>query len=150
MKFSALVAAATLLAAPVFADGHATGDAEAGEKVYKKCKSCHMIVDGDNVVQKGGRTGPNLFGLYPRVIGGEEGFKYSKPLALLGEDEANTWNEEEFVAWLMDPSKYLKEKTDDPKARSKMSYKLKKEEDARNLWAYLVSVGPEVTAEASN
>jgi cytochrome c len=31
-----------------------------------------------------------------------------------------------------------------------MSYKLPKEEDARNVWAYLVSVGPEVEAEAKS
>ena len=37
-------------------------------------------------------------------------------------------------------TKYLKEKLDDSKARSKMSFKLKKEEDAKDIWAYLVSV----------
>jgi len=31
---------------------------------------------------------------------------------------------------------------DDKKAKSKMSFKLKKEKDAANVWAYLVSVGP--------
>lgn len=145
MKFTAIAALTTaLLAVPAFADGHATGDAEAGEKVFKKCKSCHMIVDGDNVVQKGGKTGPNLYGLYQRVPGSVEGFKYGKSLVMFTEnglmDEG--WNEEEFVAYVADPKAWLKDRLDDSKAKSKMTFKLKDAEDAANLWAYLVSVGP--------
>lgn len=143
MKFTMIAAVTTaLFAAPAFADGHASGDAEAGVKVFKKCKSCHMIVDGDNVIQKGGKTGPNLFGINNRVIGAQEGFKYSKSMGSLADNPENVWNEAEFIAWVANPKGYLKEKTGDSKAKSKMSFKLKKEEDAANLWAYLVSVGP--------
>lgn len=142
MKFTAIAALATvLLAAPAFADGHATGDAEAGEKVFKKCRSCHMIVDGDNVVQKGGKTGPNLYGIYDRVVGSAD-FKYGKSLASVAESELK-WSEAEFASYVADPKAWLKETLDDAKAKSKMSYKLKDAEDAANVWAYLVSVGPE-------
>ena len=59
-----------MLSTPVFADGHATGNAEAGEKVFNKCKACHMIQDAEGTdIVKGGRTGPNLYGLYTRVAG---------------------------------------------------------------------------------
>lgn len=146
--------ALALLAVPAFADGHATGDAEAGEKVFKKCKSCHAIVsaEGDAIV-KGGRTGPNLYGLYTRVAGSDEDFgkKYGKSLIATGEAGLE-WNEADFVSYVADPKKFLQTYLDDKKARSKMSFKLKKEEDAANVWAYIVSVGPEVEAkeEATN
>ncbi|NNK79234.1 MAG: c-type cytochrome [Litoreibacter sp.] len=142
MKFTAIAALTTvLLAAPAFADGHATGDAEAGEKVFKKCKSCHMIVSDDgDVVQKGGKTGPNLYGIFGRAAGSTD-FKYAKSIVAAGE-KGLEWNEAEFVAYVADPKKYLAAYLDDSKAKSKMSYKLKKADEAANVWAYLVSVGP--------
>jgi cytochrome c len=143
MKITVFAAiASAFLAAPAFADGHASGDAAAGEKVFKKCKSCHMIVDADGTaIQKGGKTGPNLYGVYQRVAGSVDGFKYSKGLKAYGETGA-TWDEAMFVAWSADPSKYLSEQLG-KKERSKMSFKLKDGDDAANLWAYLVSVGPD-------
>lgn len=141
MKFTAIAALTTaLLAAPAFADGHATGDAEAGEKVFKKCKSCHMIVDGDNVIQKGGKTGPNLYGILGRAPGSTD-FRYGKSLAAVAETDL-AWDEANFVSYVADPKGWLKEVLDDSKAKSKMSFRLKDAEDAANLWAYLVSVGP--------
>ncbi len=144
MKFTAIAAAATLLAAPAFADGHATGDAAEGENVFKKCKSCHMIVDGDNEIQKGGKTGPNLYGILGRVPGSVEGFKYGKDIMKFTENGLmdDGWDEATFVAYVADPRAWLREALGDDKAKSKMTFKLKDEEDAKNLWAYLVSVGP--------
>ncbi|KNG93910.1 c-type cytochrome [Pseudaestuariivita atlantica] len=143
-----------VLAAPVYADGHATGDAEAGEKVFRKCKSCHMIQDAEgNDIVKGGRTGPNLYGVFGRQPGAEEDFgkKYGKDLIAAGETMPDGWMEEEFVAYVADPRGWLREVLDDNSARSKMSFKLTDETDARDVWAYLVSVGPAPeAAEASN
>lgn len=136
-----------LLSAPVFADGHATGDAEAGKKVFNKCKSCHTIADAEgNKIVKGGRTGPNLYGLYSRVAGSTD-FKYGKSMIQAGE-AGLVWNEENFAQFVADPKKYLAEYTGDARAKSKMSFKLRKEQDAANVWAYIVSVGPKVEAEA--
>ncbi len=132
-----------LAAGPLLADGHASGDAEAGEKVFKKCKACHMMVAGDGtVIVKGGKTGPNLFGLNERVAGSLEGFKYGKSIVAAGE-AGLAWNEAEFVDYVADPKDFLKRKLDDKKAKSKMSFKLKKEKDATNVWAYIVSAGTE-------
>lgn len=142
----------TLMAAPAFADGHATGDAAAGEDVFTKCKACHSVIGpDDDVIVKGGRNGPNLYGVYMRQAGTEEEFgsKYGDSLIEAGEAGLE-WNEEEFVKYVADPRDYLREYLDDRRARSKMSYKLPKEEDARNVWAYLVSVGPEVEAETKS
>ncbi|WP_299031871.1 c-type cytochrome [uncultured Sulfitobacter sp.] len=151
MKLFAATAFTTiaLMSAPAFADGHATGDAEAGEKVFNKCKACHMIQDADgNDIVKGGRTGPNLYGVYTRVAGSAD-FKYGKSIVEAGEAGLE-WNEEEFVKYVADPKKYLAEYTDNKRAKSKMAFKLRDEEDAANVWAYLVSVGPEVEAKSDS
>lgn len=133
-----------LMSAPAFADGHATGDAAAGEATFKKCKSCHGIVDAaGEVVVKGGRSGPNLYGIYNRVAGAEEEFgkKFGKDMIAAGE-AGLVWNEADFIAYVADPRQFLKDTLENKKAKSKMSFKLKKEDEARNVWAYLVSVGP--------
>lgn len=143
MKFTAIAALSTaLMAAPAFADGHATGDAADGENVFKKCRSCHMIVADDGTeIQKGGKTGPNLYGIFERVPGSTD-FKYGKSLAAVAETDV-VWNEEQFVAYVADPKGWLAEVLDDKAVRSKMSYRLRDAEDAANVWAYLVSVGPQ-------
>jgi len=131
-----------LLAAPAFADGHATGDAEAGAAVFNQCKACHSIVDDeDNVILRGGKNGPNLYGVYTRVAGTLEDFKYGDSLVEAGE-AGLAWNEADFVAYVEDPREFLRAYNDDRRARSNMSFKLRKEEDRLNVWAYLVSVGP--------
>lgn len=142
MKLFAVTALGlALLSAPAFAEGHATGDAGAGEKVFNKCKACHMIQDADgNDIVKGGRTGPNLYGLVNRVAGSID-FKYGDSIVQAGE-AGLVWNEEEFVKYVADPKKYLAEYNDDKRAKSKMSFKLKKAEEAANVWAYIASVGP--------
>ena len=118
----------------------AAGDIAKGEKKFKKCKSCHMIVDDSGrTIIKGGRNGPNLYGILGRTAGSIDDFKYGKSLATLGKS-GFVWSEYEFVAYVANPKKYLVDKLDDKKARSKMSYKLKNEADALNIWAYLESV----------
>jgi cytochrome c len=149
MKMMSVIAATVgLMASPLLADGHASGDAAAGADVFKKCKACHSIVDAaGEVIEKGGRNGPNLYGLYTRVAGSDEEFgkKYGKSLVATGE-AGLAWDEENFVSYVADPRKFLRTYLDDKKAKSKMSFKLKDEADAANVWAYIVSVGPEVEA----
>lgn len=134
---TALIATAALLAlaAPAFA-----GDAAEGEKLFKKCKSCHMIVADDGTeIQKGGKTGPNLYGVVGRQAGSVADFKYGDTIV-----EAGTggliWDEAAIAAYVVDPKAYLKEVTGDGAAKSKMSFKLKK--GGEDVAAYLASVGP--------
>lgn len=141
----ASIFAICLGATPLWAESHASGDAEAGEKVFRKCKSCHMIQDDEgNDIQKGGRTGPNLYGIYNRVAGSVEDYRYGDSLVETGE-AGLAWNEEDFAGYVADPKKFLASYLDTNRAKSKMSYRLRDEEDAKDVWAYLVSVGPEVT-----
>lgn len=145
LSLAATVFAATIFAAPAFADGHSVGDAKKGSKTFGKCKSCHMIVSDDGeVITKGGKSGPNLYGVVGRVAGTAEGFKYSKDLILAG-DAGLVWDEASLAEWSMDPKAFLKAYLDKSKAKSKMSFKLKKGGD--DVAAYLASVGPVVAEE---
>lgn len=138
----------SLAAAPLLAEGHASGDADAGAKVFAKCKACHSIVaDDDTVIERGGKIGPNLYGVYTRQAGSVEDFRYGDSIVEAGA-AGLMWNEADFVSYLADPKKFLAEYLDDKKARSKMAFRLNDDEDAANVWAYLVSVGPEVEEKA--
>ncbi len=134
MKRIIATALVGLLAAPAFADG----DAAKGEKGFKKCKSCHAITapDGTAIV-KGGKTGPNLYGVAGRQAGSVEGFKYSDSLKAAGE-AGLVWDKDSFVEWVKDPKAFLKKHTGDSKAKSKMTFKLKK--GAEDIYAYLESI----------
>lgn len=145
MKFTVATAlAAAFCASSAFADSHlGGGDPAAGEKEFNKCKSCHMIVadDGTEIV-KGGRTGPNLYGVIGRQAGTYEDYRYGDSLVAAGE-AGLVWDQETFVAYVQDPKGFLAEYLDDGSARSKMSFRLRKGMD--DVYAYLVSVGPEAT-----
>lgn len=126
-------AALVALAAPAFAEG----DAAKGEKDFKKCKSCHTIAaDDGTVIVKGGKTGPNLYGVIGRVAGSTD-FKYGASIVAAGE-AGLVWDAESFAAFVTDPKAFLIEATGDSAAKSKMSYKLKK--GGEDIAAYLASV----------
>lgn len=110
------VAATLPAAAPV------TVSADAGAKVFKKCKACHTVDDGGAK-----KIGPNLWGIVNRPIASDAGFEYSDPMRAFGD---KSWD-----AALLD--EYLTK----PKAMVKgtiMSFAgLKKVTDRQNLIAYL-------------
>ncbi len=140
------IAFAALTAAPAIA----AGDAEAGKKVFNQCQTCHVVANeaGEVLAGKNAKTGPNLYGMPGRVAGTYEGFKYGESIVALGAT-GFVWTEEEFVVYQADPAKFLKDKLADPKAKSKMAFKLKKPEDAANVWAYIASLSPAVDPAAA-
>lgn len=132
-----MTAAASLMAAGA---AYADGNVAEGEKlVAKRCKSCHMIADGDNLIVKGGRTGPNLFGVIGRTAGAYEDYKFGDDIVAAGE-KGLVWTEEDIVAYLENPRTFLRTYLDDKKAKSKMSFKLKKEDQREAVAAYLASL----------
>jgi len=126
---------------------YAEGDIDAGQKAFNKCKSCHMVVspEGEEFV-KGGKTGPNLYGVIGRAVASQEGFKYGKPILSLSDSDL-VWTEEELANYITDPKAWLVEKTGDKKARSKMSFKLNKEQE--DVAAYLATFSPVVEETVS-
>lgn len=133
MKHSLTLAAALMtLAAPAFAEG----DAAAGEKEFRKCKSCHAIASADETIVKGGKTGPNLYGVVGRAAGTAEDFKYGDDIVKAGE-AGLIWDEESLAAYIEDPKAFLQETLDDKSAKSKMTFKLKK--NTADVAAYLAT-----------
>ncbi|MGO4854347.1 c-type cytochrome [Phaeovulum sp. W22_SRMD_FR3] len=139
MKISplAMLAAATL-SLPLIGTAAFAGDAEAGAKVFSKCKACHSIVaDDGTAIVKGGKVGPNLYGVIGRTVGSEEGFKYSK--SILEVNALGTvWDEAELAAYVVDPTTWIKDKSGDAAAKSAMTFKLAK--GGEDVAAYLASV----------
>ena len=123
----------------------AEGDVAAGEKLFKKCKACHMVVNGDDVIFKGGKTGPNLYGIIGRAAGAVEGFRYGKSLVAAAE-AGLVWDEELIAKYVTDPKVFLREYLDDGGAKSSMSFRLKK--GGEDIAAYLASVSPAMEMEA--
>ena len=154
MKHFAMAAVAAVLAGPAFADGHVDlsglqGDAAAGEEQFnRQCVACHVIVDeaGETIAGRNARTGPNQYGVAYELIGQEEDFRYSDGLLALNE-QGERWTEEAFVAYVQDPTGWIRETLDDRRARGKMSYRVRDEQEAYDLFAYLVSVGPAMEGE---
>ncbi len=101
---------------PAFAEG----DADAGAKVFNKCKACHSLEAGQN------KIGPSLAGLLGRQAGSVEGFKYSD--ALKGADI--TWDETNLASYLANPKEFI--------PGNKMMFPgIKKTDEMSNLLAYL-------------
>lgn len=115
---------AAILSTPSIAQD--VGDAAAGMKEFNKCKACHMIQSPEGeVIVKGGKTGPNLYGVVGRPAGAQEDFEYSDALMEL-KTAGEVWTEEDLAAYMTDPNAFVQEKTGDEKAKTKMTFKMKK------------------------
>ena len=119
---SRYVGAGVLVGAMTLGSGVALaqGDAEAGEKVFNKCKACHVADEPQN------RVGPHLVGLFGRQAGSVEGFKYSDAM----KESGVTWDEETIAECIADPRGYIK--------GNRMAFVgLKDEQEIADLIAYL-------------
>ena len=115
---------AMLLAITVSA--YAAGDIENGEKVYKKCKACHMV--GENAKN---RVGPPINGIVDQAWGATADFKYSKTL-LEGKDAGRTWDVETLDAYLKNPKEII--------PKGKMAFAgLRKDKDRVDVIEYLMT-----------
>ncbi|EAQ04932.1 cytochrome c family protein [Pseudooceanicola batsensis HTCC2597] len=131
-----IAAALAALAAPAYSDG----DAAAGENEFRKCKSCHEIATADETLVRGGKTGPNLYGVVGRTAGTVEGFNYGDDLVRAGE-AGLVWDEAQLAAYMEDPRAFLRDYLGDNSARSRMTFRLRK--GSEDVAAYLATVGDE-------
>ncbi len=116
---------------------YAAGDATAGEKTFKRCKACHTIANGDTVIVRGGRTGPNLYGVIGRTAGTVDGFRYGKDMVAAGE-AGLVWTEAALAEYVADPTAYLRTYLGNDSARAKMTFKLRS--GGEDVAAYLASL----------
>lgn len=148
MKTSLFATLATFaLAMPALAQD-AAGDPAKGEAEFKKCKACHMIQspDGTDIV-KGGKTGPNLYGVVGRPYAAEEGYKYGEGLIELAEKNPDqVWDNAHLIEYITDPTAYVKKHTGDTAAKSKMTFKLAKNQ--ADVVAFLAQHSPDAGAAA--
>lgn len=97
-----------------------------GEKVFRKCKACHMIGEGAQ-----NRTGPQLNGVVGRQMAAVDDFRYSATLSDMGE-AGQTWDEEALAAFFAKPRDFVK--------GTKMAFPgLRKDEDIAAVTEYLKS-----------
>lgn len=134
LRVSTTTLAFLALALPALAQG----DAEKGAKEFNKCKSCHAIVDPEgNAVVKGGKTGPNLWGIVGRQVASDPDFKYGDSILSVGA-AGKVWDEAALVEYSKDPAAWLKAETGDDAAKSKMTFKLNKGNE--DVAAYLATM----------
>ena len=89
-----------------------------GEKVFKKCKSCHSFTKN--------KLGPSLGNIIDQKAGVVEGFKYSKAM----KNSDVVWNDCSLDSFLKKPRKYIK--------GTKMRFSgIKKESHRKALIEYL-------------
>jgi cytochrome c len=98
-------------------------DAAAGEKVFAKCKACHVADTDQN------KIGPSLKGVIGRTAGTLEGYKYSPAMVEAGKG-GMVWDDATLTEYLKAPKAVVK--------GTKMAFAgLKKDEDLANVIAYL-------------
>ena len=99
----------------------ASADFARGEKIFKKCSSCHNINQGE-----GAKVGPNLYGVVGRKKGSTTDFAYSESLIAKG----GAWSKDEINQFITKPKNYI--------AGTKMAFAgLKKPQDRADVILYL-------------
>ncbi len=134
----ATIAAMMTLPVAAFAQ---QGDAAAGERAFRGCQACHVVVNdaGETLAGRNAQVGPNLYGIAGRAAGAVDGFRYSDALTDAGA-QGLVWDEEAFAAYVQDPTGYLRDYLGDSGARGNMAYQVRREADAYDVYAYLSSL----------
>jgi len=98
----------------------------AGDKEFKRCKSCHSIEqDGKN------KIGPNLWNIFNRGTAQNQDYKYSKKFRAWAEENP-VWTPELMDQWLTKSTKLVK--------GTKMRFREKKQEKRAATIVYLQSM----------
>ena len=112
------------------------GQALSDEARWRDCRTCHAVEAPDgSVLARGGRSGPNLYGVANRPLATAPGFRfYSDDLRAAGATGAR-WSEDNFIAYLANPDQFLRSVTGNPAAQSGMHVELRS--GGRELFTWL-------------
>ena len=120
----AAVSAALLSACapePAIVDTAQMTPLERGAMVFRKCRSCHTLGQGDPH-----RVGPNLHGVWGREAGALADFNYSRAMR----ESDVVWSDATMDAYLRKPAEYV--------PGTRMSFVgLKRDQDRADIIAYL-------------
>ena len=115
------------IAVAASAESAVAADAEAGAKVFVKCKACHQIGEGAKIA-----VGPVLNGVVGRPAGTYPGYSYSEA----NKNSGLVWDEATLKEYLKNPRGKV--------PGTKMIFPgLPKDEDIENVIAYLKQFGPD-------
>lgn len=127
-----LVVTAILFSPPAIAEGNV----ENGEKLFRNCKACHLVAIGKKKIVRGGKAGPNLYGVIGRPAADLPKYRYS-PGLIEAREAGLVWTEENFTGFVTNPNVFLPEQTGQDIA-SKMPFALP--EGGADIAAYLKSL----------
>ncbi|MCF6303958.1 MAG: c-type cytochrome [Rhodobacteraceae bacterium] len=124
------------------ASSQSIGDLTAGEKVFKNCAGCHQVGD---TARNG--VGPVLSDVVGRVAGTYTDFRYGSDMIAAGV-AGLVWTPDQMFEYLENPRDFLRAFLNNDRARAKMSFRLRREQDRLDVIAYLASF--EIAALSSN
>jgi len=108
----------------------ANASASAGERVARRCTSCHTLEPGGGALQ-----GPNLYDIVGRASAADSGFSYSSAMA----DYGLPWTYENLDHFIANPRAEV--------SGTAMSFAgIRNDEDRANLLAYLASLSSDPVA----
>ena len=130
MRALAMLAAVLTVSALPFT-ARADDDAVNGAALARaRCLNCHTAEPGAN------KVGPSLFGIVGRAAGTVPGFGYSSSYPRAGK-AGLVWTPQAIRDYLADPKEYIRAAVKDPGARSRMTFRLRNEQERADIVAYL-------------
>lgn len=129
MKLGPALATLLVLAA-------SAGQAMADEARWRDCRTCHAVEAPDGrVLARGGRSGPNLFGIANRPLASDSGFRFYSDDIRAAAASGARWTEDNFVTYLASPDQFLRNVTSNSGAQSGMHVELRS--GSRELFNWL-------------
>ena len=119
---------------PLFAASE--GNPIKGAELFKQCAACHAIGEG-----AANGVGPQLNHVFGRPAASIADFAYSEPMKAKADEEDLLWHEETMYTFLAGPQFFVKGTT--------MGFPgLRREQEIRDLLAYLIQFSPAYEAES--
>ncbi len=109
------------------------GDAKAGKKLFKRnCATCHEL----RLTTRDLR-GPHLDNLFARKTGSLKTYNHYSP-ALRRLDLV--WSADLLAEYLIQPSRFLQQRLNDPQAESRMNVRVDEEQSRQDIVAYFTKL----------